>query len=341
MTQLFADLNPPPRILMGPGPVGVDPRVLRAMAMPMLGQFDPAFTAYMNETMELLRQLYPRRKNKWSFLVDGTARAGVEAILVSIVSPGDKVLVPVFGRFGHLLAEICKRCGGDVVTIDREWGTVFTPEEIEAAIKQHHPRVLAVVHGDTSTTLAQPLDQIGDICRKHDVLLYTDATASLGGMNVAIDDWKVDAASSGLAEMFVRPARLIADHAQRPRRRGREAPPPCRGGHQAGGLHRRRRADHLVELFRSRHADGLLEREPPQPSHRSNLDAVCGARSGAHRSCRRSRCVLRASQSGERCHHRWPDRNGSQTVRRSAPQDAERHRRLSFRMASMAMPCAA
>ncbi len=204
MTTLFSELNPPPRLLMGPGPVGVDPRVLRAMSMPMLGQFDPAFTAYMNETMELLRQLY-RTNNKWSLLVDGTARAGVEAILVSIISPGDKVLVPSFGRFGYLMAEIAKRCGGEVVTIERDWGTVFTPEEIEAAIKQHKPRVLAVVHGDTSTTMAQPLDALGDICRKHDVLLYTDATASLGGMNVAIDAWKVDAASSGLQKCLSGP----------------------------------------------------------------------------------------------------------------------------------------
>jgi (S)-ureidoglycine-glyoxylate aminotransferase len=204
MTNLFSDLNPPPRLLMGPGPVGVDPRVLRAMSMPMLGQFDPAFTAYMNETMELLRQLY-RTKNRWSFLVDGTARAGVEAILVSIISPGDKVLVPSFGRFGFLLAEIAHRCGGEVVTIERDWGDVFTPDEIEAAIKQHKPRVLAVVHGDTSTTMAQPLDEIGAICRKHDVLLYTDATASLGGMNVAIDAWQVDAASSGLQKCLSGP----------------------------------------------------------------------------------------------------------------------------------------
>jgi (S)-ureidoglycine-glyoxylate aminotransferase len=204
MTPPFSDLNPPPRLLMGPGPVGVDPRVLRAMSMPMLGQFDPAFTAYMNEMMELLRQLY-QTKNKWSLLIDGTARAGVEAILVSIIAPGDKVLVPSFGRFGFLLAEIAKRCGGEVVTIERDWGTVFTPEEIEAAIKQHQPRVLAVVHGDTSTTLAQPLDQLGAICRKHDVLFYTDATASLGGMNVAVDAWQVDAISSGLQKCLSGP----------------------------------------------------------------------------------------------------------------------------------------
>jgi (S)-ureidoglycine-glyoxylate aminotransferase len=204
MTTLFSDLNPPPRLLMGPGPVGVDPRVLRAMSMPMLGQFDPAFTTYMNETMELLRQLY-RTNNRWSLLVDGSARAGVEAILVSIISPGDKVLVPVFGRFGHLLAEIAKRCGGEVVTIERDWGMVFTPDEIEAAIKQHKPRVLAVVHGDTSTTMAQPLEALGEICRRHDVLFYTDATASLGGMNVAVDAWQIDAASSGLQKCLSGP----------------------------------------------------------------------------------------------------------------------------------------
>ncbi len=204
MTELFGELNPPPRILMGPGPVGVDPRVLRAMSMPMLGQFDPAFTAYMNETMALLRQLFQTR-NRWSLLVDGTARAGVEAILVSLIAPGDKVLVPVFGRFGHLLAEIASRCGGDVVTIEREWGTVFTTDELETAIRRHRPRILAVVHGDTSTTMAQPLAEIGPICRANDVILYADMTASLGGTEIAIDRWQVDAASAGLQKCLSGP----------------------------------------------------------------------------------------------------------------------------------------
>lgn len=204
MAEIFGDLNPPPRLLMGPGPVGVDPRVLRAMAMPMLGQFDPAFTAYMNETMVLLRQLY-RTTNQWSFLVDGTARAGIEAILVSLIVPGDKVLVPVFGRFGHLLAEISQRCRADVITIEREWGSVFTPDEIEDAIKTHRPKILALVHGDTSTTMAQPLAEIGGICRRHDVILYSDATATLGGMDVAVDDWKLDAVSAGLQKCLSGP----------------------------------------------------------------------------------------------------------------------------------------
>ena len=199
-----SELNPPPRILMGPGPVGIDPRVLRAMSMPMLGQFDPVFTGYMNDVMGLLRKIY-RTQNQWSLLIDGTARAGVEAMLVSIISPGDTVLVPVFGRFGHLLAEISSRCGGKVVTIERPWGEVFTPDEIEDAIKKHNPRVVAVVHGDTSTTMAQPLAEIGALCRARDIILYSDATATLGGMPIEVDAWQVDAMSSGLQKCLSGP----------------------------------------------------------------------------------------------------------------------------------------
>jgi (S)-ureidoglycine-glyoxylate aminotransferase len=204
MVPEIGELNPPPRLLMGPGPVNCDPRVLRAMAMPMLGQFDPVFTRYMTEVMELYRRLY-QTKNRWTFLIDGTARAGIEAILVSLVSPGERVLVPIFGRFGHLLREIAERCGAEAHAIEAEWGTVFAPEAIEAAILKHRPRLLAMVHGDTSTTMAQPLDEIGAICRKHDVLLYVDATATLGGMEVAADRWGLDAVSAGLQKCMSGP----------------------------------------------------------------------------------------------------------------------------------------
>ena len=108
MTGEIGELNPPPRLLMGPGPITCDPRVLRAMSTQLLGQFDPAFTAYMSEVMALYRRLY-QTENRWTFLIDGTARAGIEAILVSLISPGDRVLVPIFGRFGHLLCEIARR----------------------------------------------------------------------------------------------------------------------------------------------------------------------------------------------------------------------------------------
>src|SRR4051794_14157551 len=112
---------------MGPGPINIDPRVLRAMSMPLLGQFDPVFTHYMNETMGLLRGLF-ETENRCAFLVNGTARAGIEALLVSMIEPGDRVLAPIFGRFGHLLSEIALRCRADVKTIETEWGRVFEPD---------------------------------------------------------------------------------------------------------------------------------------------------------------------------------------------------------------------
>ena len=117
---------------------------------------------------------------------------------MSLLEPGDKVLVPIFGRFGHLLREIAERCGAEVHVIEREWGTVFTPAEIEAALTSVKPKLLAIVHGDTSTTVAQPLDEIGALAAKHGALLYTDVTASLGGNTFLADDWGVDAATAGL-----------------------------------------------------------------------------------------------------------------------------------------------
>ena len=204
MRNVFDELNPPPRLLMGPGPVDADPRVLRAMSMPLLGQFDPAFTSYMNEVMALYRQVL-RTDNRWTFLVDGTARAGIEAAMVSLLAPGDRVLVPIFGRFGHLLSEVAARCGADVRTIETEWGTVFEPDRVDAAIREHRPALVAVVHGDTSTTMAQPLAEVGAVCREHDTLLYLDATATVGGMDVRVDDWRVDVLSTGLQKCLSGP----------------------------------------------------------------------------------------------------------------------------------------
>lgn len=204
MSELFGELNPSPRLLMGPGPVDVDPLVLRAMSMPLLGQFDPEFTEYMNEVMVLYRQVF-ETSNRWTFLVDGTARSAIEAMLVSMIEPGDRVLVPVFGRFGHLLCEISERCGADVRSIHTEWGTVFSPEAVEAAIVEHKPKIVACVQGDTSTTMAQPLDELGKICRRHDVILYVDATASVTGMPLPVDDWQIDAVSVGLQKCLSGP----------------------------------------------------------------------------------------------------------------------------------------
>jgi len=202
--QIFAPLDPEPRLLMGPGPVDVYPRVLASMSSSMLGQFDPQFTEYMNDVMALYRQVYCT-DNHWTLLVNGTARAGIEACLNSLISPGDRVLVPIFGRFGHLLTEIAKRSGGEIVTLEAEWGTVFSSSQLADAIRKHQPKVLAMVHGDTSTTMAQPLDEIGPICREAGVLTYVDATATLGGMLVDTDGWCLDAVSAGLQKCMSGP----------------------------------------------------------------------------------------------------------------------------------------
>jgi (S)-ureidoglycine-glyoxylate aminotransferase len=198
-------INPPPRLLMGPGPINADPRVLRAMSAALVGQYDPAMTGYMNETMELYRGVF-KTKNDATLLIDGTSRAGIEAAFVSLIEPGDVVLIPVFGRFGHLLREIAERCQADVRVIERDWGTVFTVSEIEAALKEHKPKLLAIVHGDTSTTVAQPLDELGSLAAKHGALLYTDTTASLGGNTFELDAWGIDVVTAGLQKCLAGPS---------------------------------------------------------------------------------------------------------------------------------------
>ncbi|TRY30129.1 pyridoxal-phosphate-dependent aminotransferase family protein [Aliiglaciecola sp. M165] len=198
-------LAPPPRLLMGPGPINCYPRVLNAMSTQLIGQYDPVMTQYMNEVMTLYRQVF-LTQNHATLLIDGTSRAGIEAVLVSCIEPGDKVLVPIFGRFGHLLAEIAERAGAKVHRIEVPWGQVFEPEQIEQAIKSVRPKVLAMVQGDTSTTMLQPLEHLGALCEKYNVLFYSDATASIGGNPFKTDEWKLDAVSVGLQKCLGGPS---------------------------------------------------------------------------------------------------------------------------------------
>jgi (S)-ureidoglycine---glyoxylate transaminase len=190
-------IDPPTRLLMGPGPINADPRVMRAMAAPLVGQFDPAMTTAMSETMDLYRTVF-RTENRQTFLIDSTARGAIEAAIVSLCEPGDRVVIPVFGRFGLLLAEIAERVGADVHTVEAPWGESVPPERIEEVVARVKPVVLAVAHGDTSTTMCQPLAVLGEICARHDALLYADVTASLGGNHFEMDAWGVDVASAGL-----------------------------------------------------------------------------------------------------------------------------------------------
>lgn len=252
----FDQINPPARLLMGPGPINADPRVLRAMSSQLIGQYDPAMTGYMNQVMALYRALF-RTENRWTMLVDGTSRAGIEALLVSAIRPGDKVLVPVFGRFGHLLCEIARRCRAEVHTIEVPWGEVFSADRIEDAIKRVRPRLLLTVQGDTSTTMLQPLHELGDICRRHGVLFYTDATASFGGNPLETDAWGLDAVSAGLQKCLggpsgSSPVTLSPQFEEIVRRRKCVEEDPHRRAR------RRRRRDDLLQLFRHRHDHGLL-----------------------------------------------------------------------------------
>ncbi len=205
MDEALDELNPAPRLLMGPGPINADPRVLRAMSAPLLGQFDPQFREYMSQTAELFRRVF-QTANHATLVVDGTARSGIEAALVSLIEPGDRVLVPVFGRFGHLKVEIAKRCGAQVRAIETEWGSVFPDEVLEKEIRKYKPNLVAVSHGDTSTTMAQPLAGLGRLCREHDALLYVDATATLGGVDLPADAWQLDVVSAGLQKCLGGPS---------------------------------------------------------------------------------------------------------------------------------------
>ncbi|WP_375428292.1 pyridoxal-phosphate-dependent aminotransferase family protein [uncultured Sphingomonas sp.] len=202
---LFGEIDPPQRLLMGPGPVNAHPRVLRAMSADLLGQFDPEMTGYMEQVMALYRPLFGT-ENRWTFLVNGTARAGIEASLISLVEPGDTVLVIDFGRFGLLLKEILQRIGARVVSVEAAWGEVVPLDAIAAAIERYAPKVVATVHGDTSTTMAQPLDGLGAIVRAAGAFSYVDATATIGGIAIAADRWSIDVVTGGLQKCLSGPS---------------------------------------------------------------------------------------------------------------------------------------
>ncbi|WP_371372628.1 alanine--glyoxylate aminotransferase family protein [Sporomusa aerivorans] len=202
---MYKDLNTSLRTLMTPGPVEAEPRVLRAMCTPILGQFDPEFTAIMNETMAMIRAVF-QTENHWAFPIDGTSRAGIEAVLGSIIEPGDKVLVPIYGRFGQLLTEIAERYGANVSNIETVWGQVFSPQTVIEEIKKAKPKIVAMVHGETSTGCMQPLREIGEACRELNILFVVDAVATIGGTAVKVDEWKIDAAIGGTQKCLSVPA---------------------------------------------------------------------------------------------------------------------------------------
>lgn len=193
--DVFDELNPPERLLLGPGPSPVHPRVMRALSAPVLGHLDPALIRLLDDTRGLLRQVF-RTSNDLVLAVSGTGMAGMESVLGSLLAPGDRLVVFAAGFFGHRLAELAGRMGVLVTKVEKEWGEVFTPEEVEAAVEAAEPKAVAIVHAETSTGALQPMDGLGEIAHRHGALLIVDCVTSLGGVPVEIDGWGIDAAYS-------------------------------------------------------------------------------------------------------------------------------------------------
>jgi alanine-glyoxylate transaminase/serine-glyoxylate transaminase/serine-pyruvate transaminase len=191
----IGQLNVSRRLLLGPGPSDAHPRVLAAMTTPLLGHLDPEYLALMDQTQDLLRRAFQTR-NPLTFPVSTTGMGGMEACVVNLVEPGDRVLVCVNGFFGQRIAEVAGRAGAALTVLERPWGEVFEPGPVREALKKVRPKVLAVVQAETSTGAWQPLDGLGALCREFDALLLVDTVTSLGCVPVALDAWGVDAAYS-------------------------------------------------------------------------------------------------------------------------------------------------
>jgi alanine-glyoxylate transaminase/serine-glyoxylate transaminase/serine-pyruvate transaminase len=181
---------------MGPGPSDIHPNVLAAMARPTVGHLDPYYLSIMDEMQSMLREVF-RTTNRLTFAVSGTGSAGQEATVVNLVEPGDSVLVCINGVFGSRLADMAERAGGQVHRIERPWGEVFSPEEVQSAVARVKPQVVGVVMAETSTGAWQPVEEISRVVHSAGALFVVDTVTALGGIPVEVDAWQIDAAYAG------------------------------------------------------------------------------------------------------------------------------------------------
>ena len=190
------ELRSPDRTLMGPGPSDVHPRVLQTMSTPLVGHLDPSFVDLMDEVQELLRYVF-QTENRWTIPVSGTGSAAMEAAFANLVEPGDVVVVPDNGYFGRRMAEMARRAGGEVATVEAAWGEPLDTDAVAEAIGTHHPDVFGFVHAETSTGVLQPdVPTLTEIAHDHDAVVIADAVTSLGGVEFRVDEWDIDAAYS-------------------------------------------------------------------------------------------------------------------------------------------------
>ena len=187
--------NPPIRTLLGPGPSPVHPRVLAALALPVVGHLDPKFLEIMDQSMAMLREVF-QTQNRLALPMSGTGSAGMETCFVNLIEPGDAVLIGVNGVFGTRMVDVAQRCGAQVDTVDAEWGTALDAQNFKTALGKKKYKVVAVVHAETSTGVLQPLDDIAKLVHESGTLLLVDAVTSLGGAPVRVDELGIDACYS-------------------------------------------------------------------------------------------------------------------------------------------------
>jgi alanine-glyoxylate transaminase/serine-glyoxylate transaminase/serine-pyruvate transaminase len=190
-----APLDPPERLLMGPGPSNPDPRVLAAMGLNPVGHLDPYFVETMNQTMQALRGVF-RTSNHHTVPISATGSAGLETIMLNLLEPGDSAIVGVMGYFGQRLAEMGRRAGADVRTVEVPPGEVVDPSDVAKLLAQRPAKLVAFVHAETTTGACQPIAEMVDVARRHDALVAVDCVTSLAGMPIEIDALGVDAAGS-------------------------------------------------------------------------------------------------------------------------------------------------
>lgn len=196
-TPDVGELQPPERTLLGPGPSNVHPRVLRAMATPLVGYLDDYYVEVMDDVQALLRYVF-RTDNEYTFAVSGTGTAGMETAFTNLVEPGETVLVPDNGYFGNRMGQVAERAGAEVVTVDAPWGEPLDAADVERAFERHDPTVFGFVHGETSTGVRQPnVAALADIAHDHDAYVVADTVASLGGNEFRTDEWGLDVVYTG------------------------------------------------------------------------------------------------------------------------------------------------
>jgi len=196
LPDTFSELHPTARVLLGPGPSNVHPRVMKAMLSPVVGHLDPDFVKVMEEIKQLLRIVF-RTRNEITFPVSGTGSAGMEAVMANLIEDGDEVIVGVNGAFGGRLAEVGERLGAKVHKVEAEWGRIIEPASFAAALKAtRKPKLVAVVHAETSTGIHQPVEEISRLAHEHGALVAVDAVTSLACVPVEIDGWQIDACYS-------------------------------------------------------------------------------------------------------------------------------------------------